>query len=112
MLIFIDGAPLESLTTKLESVMSGINSIPLNPLPRAQIEPGTLCLARYSVDNTIYRAVVLNTSDRAKAGRILVLNWSYYILHSVQLDYTVTMGGIILLFFMFCLFFVTKNDLF
>ena len=35
----------------------------LNQLPRGQIEAGVPCLARYSVDNSIYRAIIINRAD-------------------------------------------------
>ena len=48
---------------KLEDLMRRINSMKLNQLPRGQIECGTPCLARYSMDNSIYRAVILSRGD-------------------------------------------------
>lgn len=57
---------LESLTKKLESLMNSINSIQLKQLPNSQLEAGMPCLARYSVDNSIYRAVILQVSDNVK----------------------------------------------
>ena len=66
---------LDSLTKKLETVMTGINSQPLQGLvasssrgaPASRLEDGTFCLARYSADDNIYRAVIIGkvTADRA-----------------------------------------------
>ena len=57
---------LESLSKKLEDVMEAVNSTPLRPLPPPAIQAGVPCLARYTLDNTIYRAVVLKRDTLAK----------------------------------------------
>ena len=57
---------LESLNKKLEEVMVAANSTTLRPVPAHSIQAGVPCLARYSLDNTIYRAVVLKKDSSAK----------------------------------------------
>jgi len=57
---------LESLSKRLEEVMEAVNSTSLRPLPPPAIQAGVPCLARYTLDNTIYRAVVLKRDSLAK----------------------------------------------
>ena len=57
---------LESLSKRLEEVMEVVNSTSLRPLPPQAIQAGVPCLARYTMDNTIYRAVVLKRDSLAK----------------------------------------------
>jgi hypothetical protein len=59
---------LASLSQQLEAVMADINSCQLRPLAGAAVQVGTACLARYSVDNTIYRAVILQRADTVKVN--------------------------------------------
>ena len=46
--------------------MVAANSTTLRPIPAHSIQAGVPCLARYSLDNTIYRAVVLKKDSSAK----------------------------------------------
>ena len=57
---------LESHNKRLEEVMRSANNTPLRPIPAQNIQAGVPCLARYSLDNTIYRAVVLKKDSSAK----------------------------------------------
>ena len=57
---------LESLSKRLEEVMMAANNTQLRPVPAHSIQAGVPCLARYSLDNTIYRAVVLKKDSSAK----------------------------------------------
>ena len=57
---------LESLSKRLEEVMAAANNTQLHPIPAQSIQAGVPCLARYSLDNTIYRAVVLKKDSSAK----------------------------------------------
>jgi len=54
---------LESLNDKLDDMMRAINNLKLSQLPRGQIDSGSICLARYSVDQSIYRAIILSRSS-------------------------------------------------
>jgi len=64
---------LETLSKKLEEIMTGINNIKLARLPRTQLTAGSPCLARYSLDKSIYRAVILNTLDNT--AKILYVDY-------------------------------------
>ena len=57
---------LASLASKLEEVMVAANNTKLTPIPPGNIQAGVPCLARYSMDNTVYRAVVLKKDSSAK----------------------------------------------
>ena len=57
---------LASLATKLEEVMVAANKTKLTAIPSGNIQAGVPCLARYSLDNTVYRAVVLKKDSSAK----------------------------------------------
>ena len=57
---------LASLAGKLEEVMLAANNTKLCPIPPGNIQAGVPCLARYSMDNTVYRAVVLKKDSSAK----------------------------------------------
>ena len=57
---------LASLASKLEEVMVAANNTKLSPIPPGNIQAGVPCLARYSMDNTVYRAVVLKKDSSAK----------------------------------------------
>ena len=57
---------LESHSKRLEEVMVAANNTQLRPIPAQSIQAGVPCLARYSLDNTIYRAVVLKKDSSAK----------------------------------------------
>jgi len=57
---------LDSLSKKLDDVMKAINCISLRQLPPPAIQAGVPCLARYTQDKTIYRAVVLKRDKMAK----------------------------------------------
>jgi Tudor domain len=63
---------LANLSQQLEAVMADINSCPLRPLAAPAVQVGLACLARYSVDNTIYRAVILQRADTVKVKSALM----------------------------------------
>jgi hypothetical protein len=59
---------LASLSSNLEAVMADINSCQLRPLAASAVQAGVACLARYSVDSTIYRAVILQRAENVKVS--------------------------------------------
>ena len=79
---------LESLSKKLEEVMMAANKTTLRPIPSHSIQAGVPCLARYSLDNTIYRAVVLKKDSSAK-----VYYLDYGNSEQVALDRVYTLPG-------------------
>ena len=79
---------LASLASKLEEVMVDANKTKLTPIPAGNIQAGVPCLARYSLDNTIYRAVVLKKDSSAK-----VYYLDYGNSEQVRLEAVYTMPG-------------------
>ena len=57
---------LASWGKKLEQLMADINSCELRPLGPGAVQAGAACLARYTVDSTIYRAVILQRAESVK----------------------------------------------
>ncbi len=57
---------LASWGKKLEQLMADINSCELRQLGPTAVQAGAACLARYTVDSTIYRAVILQRADTVK----------------------------------------------
>ena len=84
---------LASLSQQLETVMADINSCQLRPLAATAVQVGVACLARYSADSTIYRAVILQRAETVKVpGTVpvlyLVIRCSVYVL---TLDWTMNL---------------------
>ena len=68
---------LASWGKKLEQLMADINSCELRQLGPTAVQAGAACLARYTVDSTIYRAVILQRADTVK---VCLLCYRYLII--------------------------------
>jgi hypothetical protein len=69
---------LASWGKKLEQLMADINSCELRQLGPTAVQAGAACLARYTVDSTIYRAVILQRADTVKVC-LLCYRYRYFI---------------------------------